>query len=65
MSVKELERRITELRSRPLVLLCRTPKGKEKPMSVKECVATGSVYIRITADELDELLSAELGGRSV
>lgn len=65
MSVKELERRITELRSRPLVLLCRTPKGKEQVMSVRECVTTGSVYVHIVADELDELLSAELGGRSV
>ena len=34
-------------------------------MSVRECVTTGSVYVHIVADELDELLSAELGGRSV
>ncbi len=33
-------------------------------MSVRECMATGSVYIHIAADELDELLSAELGERT-
>lgn len=64
MTIAELEQRVIELRSRPLVLLCRTLNGKEKPMSVRECVATGSVYIHITADELDELLSAELGERT-
>lgn len=61
MTIAELEQRVMELRSRPLVLLCRTPNGKEKPMSVKECAATGSVYVHVVADELDELLAAELG----
>lgn len=64
MTIAELEQRVMELRSRPLVLLCRDPKGKEQVMSVRECMATGSVYIHITADELDELLSAELGERT-
>lgn len=64
MTIAELEQRVMELRSRPLALLCRTPKGKEQVMTVLECVATGSVYIHITADELDELLSAELGERT-
>lgn len=63
MSVKELERRITELRSRPLALLCRTPNGKEQVMTVRECAVTGSVYIHIAADELDALLAAELGNK--
>ena len=65
MTIAELEQRVMELRSRPLVLVCRTPKGKEQVMSVRECMTTGSVYVHIVADELDELLSAELGGRSV
>lgn len=59
MELQELERRISELR--PL-LLCRTSKGREKIMTVGECVASGAVYIRIVADDLDALLAAELGG---
>lgn len=63
MTGEELEQRIAELRSRPLLLLCRTPKGKEKVMTVAECAETGAVYIRLVADDLDELLAAELGER--
>lgn len=59
MELQELERRISELR--PL-LLCRTPKGCEKLMTVRECVESGAVYVRLVADDLDELLAAELGG---
>lgn len=62
VTIAELERKIAVLRSRPLALLCRTPKGKERVMTVRECVDTGSVYIHIAADELDALLGAELGG---
>lgn len=32
-------------------------------MTVRECVDTGSVYIHIAADELDELLAAQLGNK--
>lgn len=63
MTIAELERQIAVLRSRPLVLLCRTPKGKDRVMTVRECVDTGSVYIHIAADELDELLAAQLGNK--
>ena len=61
MELQELERRISELR--PL-LLCRTKTGREKIMSVEECVTSGAVYIRIVADDLDELLAAELGSNA-
>lgn len=61
MSNEELTRHIAELRLQPLRLLCRTPKGREKIMTVGECVASGAAYIRIVADDLDELLTAELG----
>lgn len=62
MTIAELERQIALLHAHPLALLCRTPKGKERVMTVRECVDTGSVYIHIAADELDALLGAELGG---
>ena len=62
MTIEELERRIAELRSRPLLLVCRTSRGKEQTMSLRECVKSGSTFLHIAADDLDELLSAELGG---
>lgn len=60
MSIEELEQRIMELRSHPLLLVCRARNGKERLMSVKECAETGSAYIHVAADELDVLLSNEL-----
>ncbi len=62
MTTGELEQRVAELRSHPLLLICRTPKGKEKVMTVAECRRTGSRYVHIAADDLDALLAAELGG---
>ena len=62
MTIIELERRIAELRSRPLLLVCRDGKGRERIMTLEECRRTGSVYIHIVADGLDEVLAAELGG---
>ena len=62
MTIAELEQRIAELRSRPLLLVCRDRKGREKVMTLEECRRTGSVYIHVAADDLDALLSAELGG---
>ncbi len=62
MTIEELERRIAELRSRPLLLVCRTSRGKEQTMSLRECVKSGSTFLHIAADDLDALLSAELGG---
>ena len=61
MTQNEFERRIAELRSRPLKLVCRDKKGRQKIMTPEECRRTGGVYIHIVADDLDELLSAELG----
>ena len=64
MTLKELENKISQLRGRPLVLLCKTPDGNEKKMSVKECVETGSAFIHVVAgndmDDLDKLLEYEL-----
>ena len=60
--MEELEQKIAQLRSQPLLLVCRTPKGREQVMSLEECRRTGSIYIHVVADDLDALLSAELGG---
>ena len=62
--MKGLQERVQKLRARPLLLVCRTPKGKEQVMTLEECRRTGSVYIHIAADDLDQLLSVELGGKA-
>ena len=62
MTNEELTQAVQELQARPLVLLCRTPTGRMRCMSVQECVRSGSTYIQMVWDELDQLLCAELGG---
>ncbi len=66
MTQEELERKIAQIRTRPLVLLCRTPDGQEKEMNVQECMETGSAFIHIVGgrelDDLDALLADELKG---
>lgn len=66
MTIKELEYKINQLRARPLVLLCRTPEGAERKMSVRECMETGSTFIHVIMgndlDDLDALLAYELKG---
>ena len=62
MTMEKLEKSIEELRSQPLRLICRTPKGTEQIMTPEECRRTGSYYIRVVIDELDKLLDEELEG---
>ena len=61
MTLTELEQRISALRSRPLLLVCRDRKGRERIMTPAECCQTGSVFLHVAADDLDKLLGAELG----
>ena len=58
----KLEQRVSELRTRPLLLRCRLPNGREAVLTVAEAVKAGATYVHIVADDLDELLTAELGG---
>ena len=62
MTIVELEQQIAELCSRPLLLVYRDRKGHKKIMTLEECRRTGSSYIHVVTDDLDALLSAELGG---
>ena len=62
MEIHELNRCIPELRRKPLMMVCRTPKGTSKVMNLEECKRSGSTYIHVAVDDLDELLAAELGG---
>lgn len=61
MTVAELEKKIEQLRARPLLVVCRGAKGREQIMTLEECRRTGSAYLHVAADELDQLLSEELG----
>lgn len=69
MTLKELETRIEKIRGRPLILLCQTPEGLEKKMTVAECINTGSSFIHVVAgnslDDLDNLLAHELATMTV
>lgn len=60
MTAAELEAQIAQLRARPLLLLCRTPAGREKIMDIAECVETGSAFLHVVCDDLDALLENEL-----
>lgn len=37
MTLEELEKAIAELRSHPLLLVCRDRKGRQKVMTLEEC----------------------------
>lgn len=62
MDFLKLEQRVSELRTRPLLLRCRLPNGREAVLTVADAVKAGATYIHIVADDLDELLAAELCG---
>ena len=62
MDIQELEREIHALRLRPLLVVCKTSKGKECCMSLRECVETCSAFLHVAADALDELLDRAING---
>lgn len=65
VTIDKLEQQVAELRSRPLMVLCKTPDGKEKVMCLEERHRTGSRYIHVAANDLDQLLSAALEDRHI
>lgn len=62
MELHEIERDIEALKSSPLVLVCRTPQGRVKAMSLQKCVETGSSFLYVAVDELDALLDRAING---
>lgn len=62
MDFPKLEQRVSELRTRPLLLRCRLPNGREAVLTVADAVKARATYVHIVVDDLDELLAAELGG---
>lgn len=62
MELAELEREVARLCRQPPTLVCAGPDGRERLMSLRECVRTGSRFIHLARDSLDELLAAELSG---
>lgn len=65
MGIVELEARVAEIRSQPMHVVCVTPKGRMKVMTVRECMESGAHFLHVVADELDKLLADELGGGEV
>ena len=47
MKIEQLEKRVDQLRGKPLMLLCMTPGGQEKRMTITECIATNSLFLRV------------------
>lgn len=62
MELHEIERDIEALKSSPLVLVCWTPQGRVKAMSLQKCVETGSSFLYVAVDELDALLDQAING---
>ena len=64
MGICELERKVAEIRAKPLQLVCVTTVGRTRLMTIQECQKTGARFLHVATDELDALLGAELGGDS-
>ena len=62
MGIDEIEAKIREIRGRPLKVICVMPTGRICTATVRQCAESKARYVRIIADELDELLGAALGG---
>ena len=63
MLPEELEQKVAELHAKPLKVLCQKPDGKKAIMTVHDCIHTGSRYISIVEDEIDDLLAKYLEER--
>ena len=63
MLSEELERKVAELRKKPLKVFCEKPNGRTAIMTITECVRSGSRYISLAEDEIDDLLSGYLEER--
>lgn len=62
MTIPEIEEAVEDLRASPLVLVCRTPQGRVKAMSLQKRVETGSSFLYVAVDELDALLDRTING---
>ena len=62
MQMPELLEEIAQTRAKPLQIECQRLDGSCVVCSVEECRAHHWRYVRIAADELDELLDRALNG---
>ena len=62
MCISELEKKVAEIRAKPLQLVCVTTAGRTRLMTIQECLEDGARFLHVATDELDVLLGAELGG---
>lgn len=62
MNIDELERKITEIRSKPMLLVCRTPSGKTRRLTIRQCWDAGARFVHVDCTEIDAILGVALGG---
>lgn len=62
MSIDKLERAVSHVRNKPLLLVCVTSTGKAQSMTIRQCWESGARFLHVDCSELDILLGAELGG---
>lgn len=62
MDIDELERKVSQIRAKPLRLVCIMPTGGICTATVRECWESGGRFLHVADDELDALLGAALGG---
>ena len=60
MTLTELEKQIEQIREQPIIIVCLTPDGKQKAMSLRACIESKSAFLYIARDGLDKLLEDEL-----
>ena len=64
MTLKELERKIEQIRPQRLIVLARTQDGAEKEMGIDELIATKGEFIRVLRgndlSDVDALLRYEV-----
>lgn len=64
MTIEEIETEANRIRAGPLMVLCRTREGKERVLTIGECIESRSQFVHVVVDELDKFLGRELGGDS-
>lgn len=50
MGVSELERRVAEIRAKPLQLVCVTTAGRMRLMTIQECQETGARFLHVATE---------------
>lgn len=61
--LNQLTERAEALRAKPLKVLCKTPDGAERIMTIEQCITAEDKYIQLVCDDLDKCLAQCLEGK--